>query len=188
VSIPTQLTAGDSLRLSIPSQGRTVADGWALALLLVPAAGVGLRITAGTNAADPDNAGAHLLTVAAGVTAGWAPGAYTWVLQASKAGERETLASGQTTLRPDPASATGPLDLRSTSRQALDALNAYLLDANNLKAASYSIAGRTLSRHSMPDLLALRSRLQAEVAREEAAAAVAAGGVDRRRIYVRFGA
>jgi hypothetical protein len=40
----------------------------------------------------------------------------------------------------------------------------------------------------MPDLIALRSRLQAEVAREDAAAAVAAGRADPRRIYVRFGA
>jgi hypothetical protein len=59
---------------------------------------------------------------------------------------------------------------------------------NNPGLASYSIAGRSLNRYAMADLLALRSRLQAEVAREDAAAAVAAGGFDRRRIYVRFGA
>jgi len=188
VSIPTTLTAGDSLRLSIPSQGCTAADGWALALLLVPSAG-GARISASTSTADPANAAAHLLTVAAGTTADWAPGAYTWVLQASKDAERTTLASGTTTLQPDPAAtSTAPMDLRSAARAALDAVNAYLLDPNNIKAASYSVAGRSLTRHSMPDLIALRSRLQAEVAREDAAAAVAAGRADPRRIYVRFGA
>ena len=189
MSIPNTLTAGDSLSLSIPSLGYTVADGWAMTLLLVPAESSGARISATTSTADPDNAAAHLLAVVSSTTGAWAPGAYSWVLQASRTTERATLASGRLQVLPDPAATgTAPMDLRSTSRQALDAINAYLLDTNNLKAASYSIAGRTLTRHSMPDLLALRSRLQAEVAREEAAAALASGGVDRRRIYVRYGA
>ena len=188
MSIPTQLTAGDSLSLSIPSQGHTVALGWALTLLLVPVAG-GARYSASTSTADPDNAAAHLLTVATTATALWLPGAYTWALQVSKTGERHTIASGQTAVLPDPAAvSTAAMDLRSSARQALDAINAYLLDANNLKAASYSIAGRSLNRHSMADLLVLRTRLQAEVAAEAAADSLATGGMDRRRIYVRFGA
>lgn len=187
MSIPTQLTAGDSLRLSIPSRGRTVADGWALTLVLAPAAG-GARLSASTTAADPDDANAHLLTVPAATTAGWAAGDYTWVLQASRTTERETLATGQTTVRPDPAAGTATMDLRSTARKALDAINAYLADSSNLAAASYSIAGRSLSRWPRAELLAERGKWQAEVAREEAAARLAAGLGDRRRVYVRFGA
>lgn len=187
MSIPTQLTAGDSLRLSIPSRGRTVADGWALTLVLAPAAG-GARLSASTTAADPDDATAHLLTVPTTTTAGWPAGDYTWVLQASKGAERETLATGQTTVRPDPAAGTAPMDLRSTARKALDAINAYLADPSNLAAASYSIAGRNLSRWPRAELLAERGKWQAEVAREEAAARLAAGLGDRRRVYVRFGA
>lgn len=189
MSIPATLTAGDSLSLSIPSQGHTVAEGWALTLVLIPAASAGARYSASTSTADPDDASAHLLSVATATTAAWVAGAYSWVLQASKTGERVTLATGSTTVRPDPAAvSTAAMDLRSTARQALDAVDAYLADPNNLKAASYSIAGRNLSRHSMADLLALRSRLQAEVAREDAAASGAAGLPDKRRIYVRFGA
>lgn len=189
MSIPTQLTAGDSLRLSIPSQGFAVADGWALALLLVPAAGVGARHSISTTTADPDDAAAHLLTATASTTAAWPAAEYTWVLQASRVDERNTLQAGRITVRPDPAaSSTAAMDLRSTARQALDALNAYLANPANLTAASYSIAGRTLSRYAMGDLLALRSRLQGEVAREEAASRAAAGLPDRRRIFVRFGA
>jgi len=37
------------------------------------------------------------------------------------------------------------------------------------------------------DLLALRDKYRAEVLREDAAAAVAAGLPDRRRVFVRFG-
>lgn len=189
MSIPTALTAGDSLSLSIPSQGHTVAEGWVLALVLIPATAAGTRYTAATSTADPDDASAHRLSVSTATTAAWGAGEYSWVLQASKTGERVTLATGRTTVRPDPAAVSAAaMDLRSTARQALDAVNAYLTDPNNLKAASYSIAGRNLSRHTMADLLALRSRLQAEVAREDAAAGAAAGMADKRRIFVRFGA
>ena len=192
MSIPTQLTAGDSLALSIPSQGYTVADGWALTLTLIPAAS-GPRHTATTSTADPDNAGAHRLVVLASATAGWAPGGYTWVLQAGRVvatvPERATLGTGSTTVNPDPAaSGTAAMDLRSTARRALDAINAYLADPANLSAASYSIAGRNLSRWPRAELIAERSKWQAEVAREDAAAGLAAGMADRRRIYVRFGA
>ncbi len=186
MSIPTQLTAGDSLRLSIPSQGHLAADGWALTLVFAPAAG-GARQAATTSTADPDNSAHHLLTVATTATATWPAGAYTWVLQASKTGERATLATGQTTVQPDPAAGTAALDLRSTARKALDAIDAYLTNPGNLAAASYSIAGRNLSRWPRAELIAERSKWQAEVAREEAAARIAAGLPDRRRIYVRFG-
>lgn len=187
MSIPTQLTAGDSLRLSIPSRGRTVADGWALTLVLVPVAG-GERYTVASSAADPDNPGNHLLTAATTVTAPWRTGDYTWVQQVGKTGERKTIASGRLSVAPDPAAAggTSAIDLRSVARKALDAIDAYLVDATNLKAASYSINGRNLSRYTRAELLAERSKWQAEVAREQAAAAVAAGGFDPRRTYVRF--
>jgi hypothetical protein len=190
VSIPNQLTAGDSLRLSIASRGRTVADGWALTLLLIPAAGSGPRLSASTAAADPENPAAHLLTVAASATAAWAPVSYTWVLQATRGAERETIASGSTAVLPDPAAAgaTAAMDLRSTARQALAAIDAYLRDPKNLKASGYTLNGRTLNRYPRAELLAERSKWQAEVAREEAAERLAAGLADRRRIYVRFGA
>ena len=35
----------------------------------------------------------------------WAAGEYTWVLQASRGAERNTLQTGRTTVRPDPAAA-----------------------------------------------------------------------------------
>lgn len=189
MSIPATLTAGDSLSLYIPSQGYPAADGWSITLLLVPAVSTGTRYTASTSAADPDDASAHLLSVATTATALWVAGEYSWVLQASKAAERVTIATGRTTVRPDPAAvSTAAMDLRSTARQALDAVNAYLANPANLASASYSIAGRSLNRHSMADLLALRSRLQVEVSREEAADRASAGLPDKRRIYVRFGA
>jgi hypothetical protein len=187
VSIPAILTAGDSLSLSVPAYGRTVEEGWGLSVVLVPADGSGTRITATSSTVDPDDAGAFLLEVPAATTATWAARAYTWVLQATKGSERNTLATGSTTVRPDPLSAS-TLDTRSTARLALAAIDAYLLDSTNLKAASYSIAGRSLSRYTRAELMAERSKWQMEVANEEAADRLAAGLPSRSRIFVRFGA
>ena len=51
-----------------------------------------------------------------------------------------------------------------------------------------AIAGRKLQRLSIPDLLTLRDRYKAEVAREDAAAQVGRGLPLKNRIFVRFGA
>ena len=83
--------------------------------------------------------------------------------------------------------AAAMLDTRSNARRALEAVEAYMADGNNLKAAGYTIAGRTLNRYTLADLIALKSHLQAEVQREDAAARSAAGLPDKRRIFVRFG-
>ena len=189
MTIPATITAGDSLRLSVPAPDNTAADGWALALVLVPADGSGTRLSASTSAADPDNAAAFLLTVAASATAAWAPRAYTWALQASRLTERTTLQSGRTTVLPDPAAAgTAAMDLRSVARKTVDAIDAYLSNPANLNAASYSIAGRSLNRWPRAELIVERSKWLAELAPEDAAARLAAGLGDCRRIYVRFGA
>lgn len=189
MTIPAAITSGDSLSLSIPAPGNTAADGWSLTLLLVRADTAGERQSVSTSTADPDDASAFLLTVSASQTADWPAAAYTWALQATRGAERSTLRTGQTVVLPDPAAGgTAVMDLRSVAKKALDAINAYLLNPANIAAASYTIAGRSLSRFPRAELIAERSKWQAEVAREEAAARVSSGLGDRRRIYVRFGA
>jgi hypothetical protein len=110
---------------------------------------------------------------------------YSWRAQVSKAGQVFTVASGSIVVQP--AFAASTLDNRSHARKALDAVQAYLENPANLSAAMYEIAGRKLQRLSIPDLLTLRDRYQFEVAREEAAALVARGLPDKRRVMVRFG-
>jgi hypothetical protein len=68
------------------------------------------------------------------------------------------------------------------------AIEAYLENASNLAASEYQIAGRQLRRYPLPELMTLRDRYRVEVAREDAAARLAAGLPDQRRIFVRFGA
>lgn len=177
-----KITAGDTLSFTTTVRDYPASDGWMLSYRLVPrVAGVAITIDS-TPEGD-----VHRLQAGASVTADWVPGTYSWVAYASKTGERYTLQQGSVEVLPNPATAT-TLDTRSTARQALDAINAYLADANNLTAAKYQIAGRSLERFELSELLNYRDRLAAEVLREDQATALAAGLPDKRRIFVRFGA
>ena len=124
------------------------------------------------------------MSVAAATTATWRPGTYLWTAYVTGGTSRFTLETGEIVIRPNPAS--GGYDTRSNARVMLENIEAYLLDSNNLAAASYSIGGRSLSRWSRSELWAERSKLQMEVQAEKAAARMAAGLGNPRRLYVRF--
>jgi hypothetical protein len=173
---PAALLAGDTAKWLITLADYSAADGWVLSYTLANAT---TRINFAATASGSD----FLVNVAAATTTNWAAGTYSWRSQVSKAGEVFTVATGTITVQPSFGAA---VDARSHARKTLDAVEAYLENANNLTAASYQIAGRQLSRLSIPDLLALRSRYLTEVGREDAAAAVGRGLPDKRRVLVRF--
>jgi hypothetical protein len=122
-----------------------------------------------------------VITKAAAATASIAAGRYGWQAYVTSGSTRFLAASGEVQVQPD-FSAAGARESRSIARQMLDAIEAYLLNANNLTAARYQIGGRSLDRWDRSDLLAERSRLKYEVQAEEGAA----GRPDSRRSYVRF--
>jgi hypothetical protein len=68
----------------------------------------------------------------------------------------------------------------------LDNIEAYLKDPSNLTAASYSIAGRSLSRWNRADLLAERDRLKSDINRERQAEKLRNGLGTNQQIRVRF--
>lgn len=177
-----RITAGDSLNFVTQLPDYPASDGWVLTYTLVPRSAGASRILLSSQAEGDD----HRLQASSITTAGWVAGQYSWVASVARGSERYTLAQGAVEVLPDPASAS-VLDTRSQARVALDNINAYLANASNLTAAKYSIAGRSLDRHPMSELLRLKSHFQVEVAREDAAARVAAGLPDNRRVYVRFG-
>ena len=174
---PTTLIAGDTAKWLIALPDYPATEGWVLGYQLVNSS---TAISFASSASGAD----HLVAVAAVDTAGWTPGSYTWRSQVSKSGEVFTVSNGSVVIAPAFGAAT---DGRSHARKALDAVQAYLENPANLSAASYEIAGRKLQRLSIPDLLTLRDRYQFEVSREEAAALVARGLPDKRRVMVRFG-
>jgi hypothetical protein len=134
-----------------------------------------------------DSGTTHTATIAAATSAAYRAGRYRWRLTVTRTSDsvRKTIEEGWLEVMADPA-AVGNLDHRSSPRIVLDNIEAYLQDPTNLRAASYSLGGRSLSRYSMSELLSLKSQMEIEVHREEAAERVANGLGNPRRLYVRF--
>lgn len=175
---PASLNAGDTARWLKSLASYPASAGWVLTYTLVNAA---QRITFNATAQGDD----HLVNAPTATTAAWAPGVYEWRATVSMAGDVFTVASGRITIAPAFGSA---VDTRSNARKALEAVEAYMANPANLTAAQYEIAGRSLQRHSMADLIKYASHLRMQVAREDEAARLASGLPSSRRIYVRFGA
>lgn len=175
---PTTANAGDTWRWT-----RTLADypasaGWALSYTLINAAA---KITINASASGDD----HAVTVSAATTAGYAAGSYDWRARVSRAGEVYTVGEGRITMRNAFGGAT--FDARSHARKTLEAIEAVIEGRASSEVSYYMIGNRQLRYMTPAELLTLRDKYRAEVAREDAAAAVAAGLPDKRRVFVRFG-
>ncbi|ARV17484.1 hypothetical protein AEP_00524 [Curvibacter sp. AEP1-3] len=175
---PDVLIAGDTAKWLKTLAEYPATEGWELSYVLINGTS---KITVIGTASGSD----HLITVAATTTADWVPGDYTWRARVSKSGEVYTVGSGTFKVQSSFSAAT--LDARTHARRVLANIEAYLEDGANLTAANYTIAGRSLQRIPMAELLALRDRYRAEVARETAANLIARGMGDPRRVFVRFG-
>lgn len=175
---PTTLIAGDTARWIKSFPDFLATAGWVLAYTLINAAG---KITFSAIASETD----YLVNISAATTAGWAAGTYSWRANVTLAGEVYTVETG--TIVVEPAFGAATLDNRSFARIALTNVEAYLVNPNNISSAQYKIADRELSRIPIGDLLRLRDRLRLEVTQEDAAANIARGLPDRRRVMVRFG-
>ena len=136
--------------------------------------------------AASETADGYVVEVASSVTATYEPGRYQWSAFITRTSDsaRAEIAYGSFEIKANRATSTD--DPRSTAQVMLDNIEAYLKDPSNLSAASYSIAGRSLSRWNRADLLEERDRLKAEVNREVQAEKLRNGLGTNQQIRVRF--
>lgn len=181
MTMQTKITAGDTLSFTTITPDYPATAGWSMSYKLIPrTTGTVISITSTASGAD------HLLQASASTTAAWAAGSYTWVGYVLKGAERYTLESGSITIEADPGVVTG-LDLRSSARKTLDAVN-IAMESYGPKAYlhAYEITGRRQQFHTPGEFLAFRSKLMADVAREDNAARISAGLSPRNQMSVRF--
>lgn len=180
--LPAAFTAGDTLALRITLADYPASAGWALAYTLINGT---IKVTLPASVASGND---HTVTVPAATSAGYAAGAYSYMATVTLSGARYTVDTGAVTIRPN-LSALTTFDARTPARQALDDLNT-ALRTYGAKAwqQSYTIGGRSQTFRSGEEFLAFRSRLEAEVAREEAADALSKGLQPKNKLFVRFGA
>lgn len=182
VAIPTTepgcINAGDTVKWLKTLTDYPATDGWVLKYTYINATAK-QEVTAAAQGAD------YAVTILAATSAAWAAGSYDWRATVAKAGEVYTVAGGRSVVKPSFGVAT--LDARSQARRALEAVETMMEGRASSATAEYEIAGRKLKYIPVPELLQLRDKLRADVAREDAASDIAAGLAPRGRIHVRFG-
>ena len=108
----------------------------------------------------------YFVEIASAVTASLTAGDYQWAafIIRSSDNQRVVIDQGRTERLPNLQNTTA--DLRSHAKKVLDAIEAVLENRASQDQMSYSIAGRSLSRMSIDDLMTFRNRYRAEYLRE----------------------
>lgn len=162
MSMVDSLIAGDTLDFT-----KVVADypanaGWVLKYRLVP------RFTTPVQApieltATTVNTTDYRVQATPVATASWTPGAYNWFRWVEQPGQRQSLGSGQLLVQLNAAAAAQGADNRSQAQIALDAIDAVLANRATVDQQEYSIAGRSLKRMNVAELLKLRAYFKLQV-------------------------
>lgn len=184
MSVPSVLTAKASVSFTASTPTFDASDGYS-GLIEFRSEGAGFDISSASSSGTT-----HTFTVAA-ASAAWTAGRYAWQLSAVKSGEKWIVATGETEVRPDFASASNGLDARTHIRKVLDAVEAVIerratqsmLDMAIPSGDSGMIA---LKRVPLADLMKLRDTYRRELRSLETAANLAAGRGNRRLILTRF--
>ncbi len=178
-----RFTLGDTLTFSATLADYPASDGWVLHYRLIPRGDAGSAVAFNSTASGAD----HLVTVSAATTAAWQPGTYGWASWVTDGTSTHSIGQGATELLPNPRTAVTPLDMRSAAQIALDNVRAILRGKASADVLSYTIAGRSLQRYSVAELITLESKLANDVARENRETQMAAFGRDPSRLQVRLG-
>jgi hypothetical protein len=180
-----RLIAGDTLNFTTTVADYPADDGWTLKYRLVPRFATPVQAPIELTASAYEVSGYHI-QVAAVTTASWKAGVYEWASWVQKGAERITIERGQeVTVEPDPAAVAQGTDSRSSSRQALEAVQAKIKGKATDGVESYEVNGRQLKYYSLTELLKLEQRLINQVAAEDRANGIPNSTGQVRRILVR---
>ncbi len=128
-------------------------------------------------------------SIAAATSAGFDAGTWYWQAVATKTGSTITLGSGQSTVLAalSYSGTPGALDGRSQAQKDLDAVQAAIRTiVSGGVAKEYTIGNRSLKKYDLTDLLALETKLKADVNREQKAQLIANGLGNPFNLFVRF--
>ena len=128
-------------------------------------------------------------SIAAGTSSGFDAGTWYWQAVATKTGSTITLGSGQSLVKAALSYSGSPaaLDGRTQAQKDLDAVQAAIRTIiNGGVVRQYTIGNRSLSKYDLSDLLALETKLKADVKREQKAQLIANGLGNPFNLFVRF--
>ncbi len=173
---PSQFRAGDTLSVLV-SGGDYPSPTWTLRASLVNAAGRQVMTATAVS-------GDHQLTATAQATAAWSAGNYqlTWWVERGAGAALERYTLGSQPLRVLPLlDGSSNVDARSHARKVYDAICAVIENRATMDQEEYQIAGRSLKRTPITELLRLRNIYAAEATAEDVAAGLLPGRTGGRR-------
>ncbi len=130
----------------------------------------------------------YSVVISATTSAGYTAGDYKWDAYVSYGTERYKVDTGYVTLKANSGALTGGTgyDYSSTIKKIFDAIEAVIYGRASKDQSSYTIAGRTLERTPIADLIRLRNFYKSELERELAAEKINLGDTPAGKIRVRF--
>ena len=186
---PSEIRIGDTVIFDVPSFANSIGetiDSGSYTLTWYGRTNTASKGAAVTAAAYSDG---WRVTIPSATTADWVAGDWYFQLVAVSgsteyiAGEGQFKTIASLAFTGDP----GAYDGRSRAQVDLDQVQAAIrtiLDGGAVQ--SYSIAGRSLSKYALADLLALETKLKAEVKREQTADLIRNGHGNPHNLFVRF--
>jgi hypothetical protein len=178
-AVPTVWNQGDTIKWDVTVPDYPASDGWALTYELKSSASDLATVTA---SADGDS---YTVTISAATSAGYSVGKYHYVAYVTLSGERFTVDSGRVEIVKDFETA-GNYDARAHAEKVLEAIETVIEGRASKDQESYTIAGRSLARTPIADLLNLRDRYRREVKALEDADRIARGLGTSKTIRARF--
>lgn len=181
---PSSLNAGDSIQFAskaydIEGNEVTNADGFTAYVILSN----DTNKYSGTTTTDTSDG--FLFEIPTAVTELWSIGNYSVSVFASDSTDRYTISKKFTEVKPDLFTVT-TADTRSMARQIRDALEAAILGQANSNQLSMSIAGRSIERMSLEELINSKQKYDRFVADEENKQNMIDGKPSRSTIQIRF--
>lgn len=189
MKIPAQIRAGDTIKwrddAGVDNLGNEITStSWTLTYYLrTNTASEGATVVGSAYGTGWE------LTIAAATSAGFDAGQWYWQAIATSGSEKVTLGAGQLEVLAalSYTGTPGAVDGRTQLEQDLAAVQAAIRSLISGGAVQqYSIGNRSLSRYSLSDLMALESKLKAEVKREQMAQLMANGLGNPHNLFVRF--
>ena len=113
---------------------------------------------------DNGDGATHLFYRSGADTKNWMPGHYKYVISVTDGTDRYTLETGDLEIKPNPID--GAFDALSQTKRILDQLNDRIEGSSLRDDQSYSIAGRSISRMSINELIEAQKVYAARYAAE----------------------
>lgn len=189
MNIPAQITAGDTVTwrdgATTDNLGNLIdSSAWTLTYYLRTD-----KANHGATAVGSAYGSGWQTTLSATTTAAFDPGHWFWQAIATNGSNKITLGAGQLDVLAALSYTGNPgaFDGRTQAHQDLDAVDAAIRAlVSGGVVQEYMIGNRKLKKYDLSELQVLRSRLIAEVKREQAAASMAQGLGNPHNMFVRF--